>query len=81
MIVRWAHGPHNGIPDAGILGNIHQVAGGGELRATRQAVAMNLRNDRFCQVPDPEKSINDMPGPIAVAAGRVEGLVRSIIGF
>ena len=44
--------PHRGVADLGVLGDVDDVAPGGELAATREAVAVHLCDHRLREVPD-----------------------------
>ena len=81
LIVGWTHGSHNGVANLGIFSAIDEVAGCRYFGATRQAIAVNLSDHGFGEIPDPEETVDDMASPVAVSRRGVKGLVVSIVGF
>ena len=57
--------PHRRIADLGVLGDVDEVAAGGELAAAGEAVAVHLRDHRLGQVPDAHPALGDVAGPLA----------------
>jgi hypothetical protein len=77
--VRRAHQPHRRISDLGIVGDIDDIAGGCEFSAAGKAIAVHLRNHRFCQIPDREPAFDNVPRPLARTCRRVIGLIHRIV--
>ena len=59
--VRRAHQPHRRITDLGIVGDVDDIAGGREFGPAGKAIAVHLRDHRFCQIPDREPAFDDVP--------------------
>ena len=72
LVVGRAHRPHRRIADLRVLGDVDEVTCDGELRAPGQAPAVDLGDDGLGHVPHAEAALDDVPGPLALAAGRVE---------
>ena len=70
LVIGRAHHPHWRIADLGIFGDIDQVTGGRQFRASGQAPTMHLGNDRLGQVPDAKTALDHMPSPLAGPARR-----------
>ena len=70
---------HRGIAHLRVLGDVDEVAAGGELAAAGEAVAVHLGDHRLGQVPDAHPALGDVAGPVAVAARRVDGQVVALV--
>ena len=70
MHVRNAE-PHGGVAHLRVLGNEDQVAAGGELTPSGQAVPVHLGDHRLGQIPDTHPAVRDVPRP-GTLAGRSE---------
>jgi hypothetical protein len=77
--VRRAHQPHRRITDLRVVGDIDDIAGGCEFGAAGQAIAVHLRDHGFCQIPDREPALDDMPRPLARPCRRMIGLIDRIV--
>ena len=66
---------HRRVAHLGVLGDVDEVAAGGQLAAAGQAVAVHLGDHRLGQVPDAHPRLGDVAGPLALA-GR--GEVRQV---
>src|SRR5262249_30871678 len=55
------------------FGDVDEIAGGGEFAATREAIPVDLRDNRGRHVPNLEPSIDKVPRPDAFAGGDVTG--------
>ena len=69
---------HRGVADLGVLGDVDEVAAGGELAAAGEAVAVHLRDDRLGQIPDAHPAVGDVTRPLALAPG---GVVRQLVAL
>ena len=70
---------HRRVAHLRVLGDVHQVAAGGELAAARQAVAVHLRDHRLGQVPDAHPTLGDVTRPRPFSPGRVEGHLLTLV--
>ena len=59
--------PHRRVADLGVLGDVDQVARGGQLRPAGQAVAVHLGDQRGRHVHHLEPALQHVAGPAAVA--------------
>jgi hypothetical protein len=75
-----AHEAGRRVADLGVVGDVDQVAAGGEFAAAGQAIAVYLGDHRFVEVPDLEPTLHDMARPLVGAAGGVVGLVDRVVG-
>ena len=63
-----AHQPHRRIADLGVVGDVDDIAGGGEFGAAGKAIAVHLRDHGLGEIPDPEPALDDVARPLAGAA-------------
>ena len=51
------------VRDGGVVGQVDEVAGGGQLGAPGHGVAVDLGDDRLGQVPQRQPAVRDVAGP------------------
>src|SRR6476660_6031146 len=61
---------HGGIPDLGVLGDVHEITTGREFAAAGEAVTVHLRDHRLREIPDRHPALGDVPRPVAFALRR-----------
>lgn len=79
LIVRRAHAADHRIAYLCVVSDVNQIAGRGELGAAGQAIAVHLGDDRLRKIPHAKETLDHMPCPAAVAAGRVKRTVFLIV--
>ena len=70
---------HRRVAHLRVLGDVHQVASGGQLAAARQAIAVHLGDHRLGQVPDAHPTLGDVTRPRPFSPGRVEGHLLTLV--
>ena len=71
--------PHRGVSHFGVVGHVDEVATGREFAAPGEAIAVDLRDHRFAELPDAHPARGDVPGPVSVAAGGVPGKFLTLV--